>query len=72
MYLCCCLSVLPQCDFIFIIRGVDKICHEILWISRKKNCEERCRLAETKLTLPLMIFLIVLIVIVITPALLDL
>ena len=46
--------------------------NEILWISRKKNCEERCRLAETKLTLPLMIFLIVLIVIVITPALLDL
>lgn len=46
--------------------------NEILWISRKKSCEERCRLAETKLTLPLMIFLIVLIVIVTTPALLEL
>lgn len=46
--------------------------NEILWINRKRNCEERCRLAETKLTLPLMIFLIVLIVIVTTPALLEL
>lgn len=46
--------------------------NEILWVSRKRNCEERCRLAETKLTLPLMIFLIVLIVIVTAPALLEL
>lgn len=46
--------------------------NELLWINRKKNCEERSRTAETKLTLPLVIFLIVLIVIVISPALLEL
>lgn len=45
---------------------------EILWMNRKKNCEERGRLAETKLTLPLVIFLMVLIVITIAPALLEL
>ena len=45
---------------------------EILWMNRKKNCEERGRLAETKLTLPLVIFLLVLIVITIAPALLEL
>lgn len=46
--------------------------NQILWIARKKSCEERGRLAETKLTLPLLIFLIVLIVIVVSPALLEL
>lgn len=45
---------------------------EILWMSRKKACEEKGRLAETKLTLPLMIFLLVLIVITVAPALLEL
>ena len=45
---------------------------EILWLSRKKNCEEKGRLAETKLTLPLMIFLTVLIVITVAPALMEL
>lgn len=45
---------------------------EILWISRKKSCEERGYVAETKLTLPLMIFLMVLIVITIAPAMLEL
>lgn len=45
---------------------------EILWTGRKKNCEERGKSAETKLTFPLMIFLIVLIVITIMPALLEL
>lgn len=44
---------------------------EMLWINRKKDCEERGRLAETKLTLPLVIFLMVLIVITVTPALLE-
>ena len=44
---------------------------ETLWINRKKNCEEKGKLAETKLTLPLMIFLIVLIVITVAPALLG-
>ena len=45
---------------------------EILWMNRKKTCEEGGRLAETKLTLPLVIFLLVLIVITIAPALLEL
>lgn len=45
---------------------------ELLWIGRKKRCEEIGRLAETKLTLPLMLFLLVLIVITIAPALLEL
>ncbi len=45
---------------------------EILWVNRKKNCEQRGRLAETKLTLPLVIFLMVLIVITIAPAMLEL
>ncbi len=45
---------------------------ELLWLSRKKSCEEKGRLAETKLTLPLMIFLMVLITITIAPALLEL
>ena len=45
---------------------------ELLWINRKKSCEERGRLAETKLTLPLMIFLIVLMIITIAPALMEL
>lgn len=52
----------------------DKLRNEndLLWMNRKKNCEERCRLAETKLTLPLVIFLVVLIVIVTAPAMLEL
>lgn len=45
---------------------------ELLWMNRKKSCEEKGRLAETKLTLPLMIFLMVLIVITVCPALLEL
>lgn len=45
---------------------------EILWLNRKKACEEKGRLAETKLTLPLMIFLMVLIMITVAPALLEL
>lgn len=45
---------------------------ELLWISRKKSCEEKGRLAETKLTLPLMIFLMVLIIITVAPALMEL
>ena len=44
---------------------------EMLWLNRKKSCEERGRLAETKLTLPLIIFLMVLIVITVAPALLE-
>ncbi len=45
---------------------------ELLWLIRKKSCEERGRLAETKLTLPLVIFLMALIVITIAPAMLEL
>ncbi len=45
---------------------------ELLWLGRKKRCEELGKLAETKLTLPLLLFLLVLIVITIAPALLEL
>lgn len=45
---------------------------ELLWMGRKKRCEEMGRIAETKLTLPLIMFLIVLVVITIAPALLEL
>ena len=45
---------------------------ELLWLNRKKRCEEKGKLAETKLTLPLVIFLMVLIVITVAPALLEL
>lgn len=45
---------------------------ELLWMGRKKRCEELGKLAETKLTLPLLLFLLVLIVITIAPALLEL
>ncbi|MBQ0078650.1 MAG: hypothetical protein KBS66_01995 [Eubacterium sp.] len=44
---------------------------QLLWINRKKLCEERGRLAETKLTLPLVMFLMVLVVITVAPALLE-
>ncbi len=45
---------------------------EVLWINRKQNCEEKGKLAETKLTLPLVMFLMVLVVITVAPALLGL
>lgn len=41
---------------------------ELLWMNRKKSAEEKGKLAETKLTLPLMLLLIILIGIVIAPA----
>ncbi|MDF3001003.1 MAG: hypothetical protein K0Q48_1122 [Bacillota bacterium] len=44
---------------------------ELMWIGRKKKAEEKGRLAETKLTFPLMILLIVLIVITVAPALME-
>lgn len=44
---------------------------ESLWLARKLHAEERGRLAETKMTLPLSIFLGVLIVITVSPALLQ-
>jgi len=45
---------------------------EALWLSRKRNCEARGRLAETKLTMPLTVFLLALVVITVSPALLEL
>lgn len=45
---------------------------EILRTNRKRACEERGRIAETRLTLPLTIFLLVLIAITVSPALLEL
>ena len=45
---------------------------ENLWISRKKACEEKGRLSETKMTVPLMMFLMVLIVITVAPAMIEL
>lgn len=45
---------------------------ESLWLARKLRAEEKGRLAETKMTIPLSIFLCVLIIITVAPALLQL
>lgn len=45
---------------------------ESLWLARKLHAEEQGRLAETKMTIPLSIFLSVLILITVAPALLEL
>lgn len=45
---------------------------ESLWLARKLHAEERGRIAETKMTLPLSVFLCVLIIITVAPALLQL
>lgn len=45
---------------------------EVMWVTRKKHAEEMGKLAETKLILPLILMLMVLIVITIAPALLEL
>ena len=45
---------------------------EALWLACKRRSEERGRLAETKLTLPLTVFLLVLVVVTVSPALLEL
>lgn len=45
--------------------------NEFLWFARKQQAEEKGRLAETKLTLPLMVLLTVLIVVTISPALME-
>ncbi len=60
-----------------ISKGVeltDKLQAEscLLWSYRKKRCEEKGKLAETRLTFPLVIFLLVLVVITIAPALMGL
>lgn len=43
----------------------------LLWLSRKKRAEEKGKIAETKLTFPLMILLIVLIMVTVAPALME-
>lgn len=45
--------------------------NELLWFARKQQAEEKGRLAETKLTMPLMILLLVLIMVTIAPALME-
>ncbi|MEG0829034.1 MAG: type II secretion system F family protein [Anaerovoracaceae bacterium] len=44
----------------------------MLWFARKQQAEEKGRLAETKLTMPLVILLLVLIMVTIAPALMEL
>lgn len=43
----------------------------LLWLAKKKRIEEKGRLAETKLTFPLMLLLLVLIIITVAPILLE-
>jgi len=43
----------------------------MMWLERKKRAEEKGKLAETKLTFPLMILLLVLIMVVIAPAMME-
>ncbi len=45
--------------------------NEALWYARKKQSEEKGRIAESKLTIPLMILLLVLVMITIAPAMLT-
>lgn len=45
--------------------------NELLWFARKQQAEEKGRLAETKLTMPLMVLLLVLIMITIAPAMME-
>ncbi len=44
---------------------------ELLWFSQKKNMEERGRLSEGKLIMPLLIMLLILVFITVAPAMLD-
>ena len=57
-------------------KGVDVMAllsmeRESLWFARKKAAEQEGRMAETKLTLPLVILLLVLVMVTITPAMLE-
>ena len=45
---------------------------EILWFARKKQSEEKGRAAETKMTFPLVILLLVLVIITVAPAMIEL
>lgn len=58
------------------LRGIDigeklKNESEILWDLRKKDAEERGRLAETKLTMPLAVLLMVLVLVTAAPAIIQ-
>ena len=58
------------------LKGIDisgklKTESEILWDLRKRNAEERGRLAETKLTMPLAILLMVLVLVTAAPAIIQ-
>ena len=44
---------------------------ELLWLTKKKLAEEKGRLAETKLTFPLVLLLLILIMVTIAPALME-
>lgn len=57
-------------------RGTDLVAKlrqegQLLWFERKKQSEEKGRLAETKLTLPLAILLLVLVLVTVSPALFE-
>ncbi|MDD6311439.1 MAG: hypothetical protein PUB09_05895 [Firmicutes bacterium] len=45
---------------------------ELLWINRKRSCEEHGKISEEKMVLPLTILLLVLVAITVSPALLEL
>lgn len=45
--------------------------NELLWFARKQQAEEKGRLAETKMTMPLMLLLMVLIMVATAPALME-
>ena len=54
-----------------MIVASELIIQELLWFSRKKRAAEKGRLAETKLTFPLMLLLLALVMVTTAPALLD-
>ena len=55
----------------FDISGKLKNEAELLWDLRKRNAEERGRLAETRLTMPLALLLLVLLLVTAAPAIIQ-
>lgn len=53
------------------LMGLLALERDSLWFARKKMAEQQGRMAETKLTLPLVILLLVLVMVTITPAMLE-
>jgi hypothetical protein len=53
------------------LMGLLALERDNLWFARKKMAEQQGRVAETKLTLPLVILLLVLVMVTITPAMLE-